>query len=121
MTEVFTPHFDDFLVLGPPGKTCAEHLSATLELCQELGFLVMEETTEGPTTVITFLGIKIDTQKQQVCLPKEKLARLTTTIGGWMSRIEYPSARSSARKRDLPPGPSSPRGNSGPTWESICP
>ena len=95
-------YLDDFLVLGPPGQaSCAEHLSTTLELCQELGFPVAEEKTEGPTTVITFLGIEIDTVRQQVRLPREKLARLTSSIAGWMSRTEHPSPRNSARKRDL--------------------
>lgn len=84
-------YLDDFLVLGPPGQaSCVELLSATLELCQELGFPVAEEKTEGPTTFITFLGIEIDTLRQQVRLQEEKLARLTSTIAGCRGQSIHP-------------------------------
>ena len=95
-------YLDDFLVLGPPGQpTCQEALSTTLALCDELGFLVAEEKTEGPASVLTFLGIEIDTLRQQVRLPEDKLLRLTATITGWMKQSAEPTPRSSARKRDL--------------------
>ena len=95
-------YLDDFLVLGPPGQSsCAEALSITLTLCEELGFPVAEDKTAGPTTVITFLGIEIDTLQQQVRLPQDKLCRLTSTIASWMSHTEQPTPRSSVKKRDL--------------------
>ena len=36
-------------------------LATTLALCEELGFPVAEDKTEGPSTTLTFLGIEIDT------------------------------------------------------------
>ena len=95
-------YLDDFLVLGPPGQpTCVKGLSTILALCNELGFPVAEEKTEGPATVLTFLGIEIDTLQQQVRLPQDKLLRLTATIAGWMNQTEQPTPRRSAKKRDL--------------------
>ena len=54
-------YLDDFLLLGPPRQpACHQALSTTLALCEELGFPVAPEKTEGPTTSLTFLGIEID-------------------------------------------------------------
>ena len=92
-------YLDDFLVLGPPGTpVCGEALATTLALCAELGFPVADDKTEGPATVLMFLGIEIDTIQQQVRLPEDKLGRLASTIASWMRQTE---PRRSAKKRDL--------------------
>lgn len=50
-------YLDDFLLVGSPGSTvCAQSLSTTLVFCDELGFHVAWEKTEGPSTVLTFSG-----------------------------------------------------------------
>ena len=95
-------YLDDFLILGPPDQPiCEEALLTTLAPCEELGFPVAEDKTEGPTTVLTFLGIEIDTLQQQVRLPQDKLLRLVSTIANWMRQTELPTIRSSVKKRDL--------------------
>ena len=95
-------YLDDFLLLGPPGQpSCADSLAHTLALCNELGFPVAPEKTEGPTTVLTFLGIEVDTVQGQVRLPQDKLCRLKDTISQWMRHADYPTPRGSAKKRDL--------------------
>ena len=100
--ETAIHYLDDFLVLGPPNQPhCERALHTALNLCEELGFSVAPEKTEGPTTVLTFLGIEVDTQQQQVRLPQEKLQRLRTTISCWMRQPGHPSPRVSGKKRDL--------------------
>lgn len=95
-------HLDDFLLLGPPHSlVCQQALHTTLALCEELGFPVAPEKTEGPTTSLTFLGIKLDTQEQQIRLPREKQERLLATIALWMSKTECPTPRGAGKKRDL--------------------
>ena len=85
-------YLDDFLLLGPPHSlVCQQALHTTLALCEELGFPVAPEKTEGPTTSLTFLGIKLDTQEQQIRLPREKQERL----------LECPTPRGAGKKRDL--------------------
>ncbi len=61
-----TVHYlDDFLVQGHPDQpACGTALLMILALCDKLGFLVVEDKTEGPTTALTFLSIEIDTQQQ---------------------------------------------------------
>jgi hypothetical protein len=99
----FAIHYlDDFLVLGPAGQpTCQQALTTTISLCEELGFAIAPEKTEGPTTSLTFLGIEMDTVQGQLRLPQEKLTRLSSTIAQWM-KGPYPTApRSSGKKREL--------------------
>ena len=95
-------NLDDFLVQGHPDQpACGTALLTILALCDKLGFLVVEDKTEGPTTALTFLSIEIDTQQQQIRLPQDKLGRLTGTIAAWMSWSEQPTPQSSGKKRDL--------------------
>ena len=93
-------YLDDFLVMGPPGTPlCGQSLEAVLGRCDELGFPVAPEKTEGPSTMLTFLGIEIDSVAEQVRLPQVKLARLVATIAHWMTRADSPKA--SCKKREL--------------------
>ena len=55
---------------------------------------IAESKTEGPAERITFLEIQIDTVKEELCLPEEKLYRLQREIGQW-------TKRRSCKKRDL--------------------
>ena len=95
-------YLDDFLVLGPPGQqTCQDALGTTLRLCAELGFPVAAEKTEGTATVLTFLGIELDTVKQEVRLPQDKLSQLSLNLAVWMKRADSQSPRGSCKKREL--------------------
>ena len=68
---------DDYLVLGSPSK---EERGASLRIqqrvCPEHGVPLAPEKQDGPAEVLTFLGIEINTIKQEMCLPSEKLHRL---------------------------------------------
>ena len=51
-------YLDDFLMVGPPtSQQCEQALAQILKLCAYLGFPIAVDKLEGPTTVITFLGI----------------------------------------------------------------
>ena len=87
-------YLDDFLLLGPPDRqVCHNNLELPLSLCQELGFPVAPEKTEGPTTSITFLGVELDSVAQQVRLPQDKLSRIQVTIAKWMKQSDTPQVR----------------------------
>ena len=95
-------YLDDFLLVGPPSShVCHEALVATIALCEELGFPVTPEKTEGPTTTITFLGIELDAGAGQLQLPQEKLTRLLVIIKQWMTQGDHLAPRLSGKKRDL--------------------
>ena len=87
-------YLDDFRILGSQEKpACRRALLTTLALCEELGFQVAEDKTEGPTTSLSFLAIEINTQQQQIRLPQDKLSRLSTTIATWIRSSLSPESQ----------------------------
>ena len=60
-------YLDDFVVLGPPkSDNCSRDLKVTLETCGEVGMLVAEEKTMGPSTLLPLLGIELDSEGLQL-------------------------------------------------------
>jgi hypothetical protein len=47
---------------------------------------VAQDKTEGPSPVLTFLGIKIDTLAMEVRLPREKLQSLQSLLREWVEK-----------------------------------
>ncbi len=77
-------YLDDFAMVGPPDSAaCRHYLNTMAKVCHEMGVPLAQEKQEGPSTVITFLGIEIDTVEQVIRLPKEKLERLKTLMYEW--------------------------------------
>ena len=44
------------------------------------------EKTEGPTSVLTVLGVEIDAQKMELQLPRERLQQLLEMVSSWRKR-----------------------------------
>jgi len=67
-------YLDDFLTMGPPqSPTCFNNLRVIKDICSMLGIPLALEKVEGPSDSLTFLGITLDTQSMQACLPDDKL------------------------------------------------
>ena len=54
--------------------------------CDRLGFPVAFHKVEGPSPILTFLGIEIDTLQCQLRLPQAKLSTLKLEISRWSRR-----------------------------------
>ena len=77
-------YLDDFLIVGKPSSAeCKIALQKMLHTCKQLGFPIAERKIEGPTTVITFLGILLDTATMELRLPHDKLEALTSLLRQW--------------------------------------
>ena len=88
-------YLDDYLLFGDPDtRECEEALRIMLSLCEQLGVPVSMTKIEGPATVLTFLGIVLDTVRLELRLPTEKLIRLKAVLEGW-------SNKKSCTKREL--------------------
>ena len=85
---VETLHYlDDFLLVGPPASNqCERNLEEVESTCEWLGILLAIEKVAGPTTVLTFLGITLDTNQMEAHLPSEKLDRMRTIITHWLPK-----------------------------------
>lgn len=78
---------DDFLFLGPPdSKICDLSLAQFISMCEVLGVPIKAEKTEGPSTVLTFLGIELDTIHMEARLPQVKVEKIRTVLGATRKR-----------------------------------
>lgn len=80
-------YLDDFLFFGQQGTLeCLTNLSRALETCRGLGVPVAQQKIEGPSAVMVYLGIEIDTIRGCLRLPEEKLARLQSLLQEWSTK-----------------------------------
>ena len=80
-------YLDDFLFLGAPHtEQGAKALDIALRVLRMLGIPVAGHKTEGPATVLIFLGILIDTHNFELRLPLDKLSRLQHQIRSWVTK-----------------------------------
>lgn len=72
---------DDFLFIGTPSSPeCYSSLLAFYVLAKDIGLPIKSEKTVYPTTILTFLGLELDTVQFQVRLPNDKLIQLQSEI-----------------------------------------
>ena len=80
-------YLDDYIILGPPNSpVCAQDLSTFLSICEAIGAPTAKEKTEGPVSVLTFLGIEIDSVAGCLRLPQVKLQQLRKLTTEWSRR-----------------------------------
>jgi hypothetical protein len=80
-------YLDDFLLMGAPdSEEGAQILDLALRTFQLLGIPVAAHKTEGPATLVIFLGILLDTIAQELRLPIEKIERLKSLLRKWSSK-----------------------------------
>ncbi len=88
-------YLDDFLIVGVPGTgECSAQLMILLSTFDQLSIPVAIEKLEGPATVLTFLGIEMDTTEMVLRLPDQKLQELKQLVASWIGKR-------SCIKRDL--------------------
>ena len=68
-------YLDDFLFIALLKALCQLQLDVFMDVCQEIKLPISVEKTMYPTTRIVFLGLLIDTIRQMVFLPVEKISR----------------------------------------------
>ena len=86
-TDNVIHYLDDFLTAGPPDTgDCQHNKDVTLATCSELGIPIAPEKVEGPSPVITFLGIELDTINMVIRLPADKFDSLLKVIPTWLRK-----------------------------------
>jgi hypothetical protein len=93
--SVLIHYLDDFLTMG--GKSspeCSHNLDLLIQLCNRLGIPLKWQKLEGPATMLTFLGIVLDTHRMEMRLPEGRLEELKQLITKWMDR-------KAGKKRDV--------------------
>ena len=81
LIEFLLHYLNDFFLTGSPeSDICQNNLSKAEMLCAELGVPLAEEKTVGPSTVITFLGIELESIKFETRLPQDKLSKAKQSV-----------------------------------------
>ena len=64
--EILLHYLDDYLTMGPPNSSVCQHnLDTLVRICELLSIPLAIEKVEGPTTVLAFLGILLDTVRME--------------------------------------------------------
>ena len=77
---------DDFLFVAKSFKLCQQQLLLFVKLCDYLGVPIAPEKTCGPATVLSFVGIELDTIKMEARLPEDKVLKCKHLISDFLRR-----------------------------------
>lgn len=80
-------YLDDYIFAGKRfTNQCQQLMLCFTETCQELGVPLAENKAEGPVTVMTFLGLEINTEKMLIKIPPKKITELSTLLEQFLVR-----------------------------------
>ena len=79
-------YLDNFLFISLIKALCNGQVRVFLEICEKIRFPVSMHKTFWGTTTLTFLGLLINTIRQIVCVPQEKVIRALDLITKILSR-----------------------------------
>ena len=80
-------YLDDFHTLGPPNsQTCQRNLDTRIQQFQDWGIPLHPDKLESPSTILTVLGIELDSLLLQARLPQEKFDCIHTILVSWSQK-----------------------------------
>ena len=79
-------YLDDFFFAEPDEAACAATMAGVRAHAAKLGILLEPFKEVGPSTILTFLGVELDTVAMVARLPPDKLADLLQSIPRWLTR-----------------------------------
>ena len=79
-------YLDDYLFAAALKRLCDEQIQMFLNVCQEINFPVALEKTYSGTMLLTFLGLLLDTRRQIICIPLDKLTKATNWINYFLNK-----------------------------------
>ena len=85
--ETLDHYLDDFIFAGKEGSNqCRTLMNCFLATCKDLGIPIADEKSVGPVTVLTFLGLEIDTEEMVIRIPQNKLVLLVEQLEYYLSQ-----------------------------------
>ena len=80
-------YLDDFHTLGPPNsQTCQRNVDTSIQQFQDWGIPLHPDKLESPSTILTVLGIELDSLVLQARLLLEKFACIDTHLVPWSQK-----------------------------------
>ena len=77
---------DDFLIVAPTQSLCQSQLEIFLSLCAYLGIPIAPEKTVGPSQVLSFAGIELDSCRMEARLPNDKVEKCKSLLSSFLRR-----------------------------------
>ena len=85
-------YLDDWLVQSSSRDSVIHDLQVVLDLCRELGIVVNPEKSHlEPSQVVQYLGVVIDAQSFRASPSPDRIARLQSTAGEFLSSADLPA------------------------------
>ena len=80
-------YLDDFHTLGPPNsQTCQRNVDTSIHQFQDWGIPLHPDKLESASTILTVLGIELDSLLLKARLPQEKFDRIYTLLVSWSQK-----------------------------------
>ena len=92
-SSLITHYLGDFLFVGPNQASYSALLSSFTAMCGELGVPLAWDKTVGPTQIITYLGLEIDTRQGEVSVPEVKVQKVIARIQQALCKTKITSVR----------------------------
>ena len=84
--EPLVNYLDDYFFVALKKLLCDLQVSVFLDICRDINFPVSLEKTVWGTTILTFLGLLIDTVNQLICIPCDKIDRALDMLEYFMNK-----------------------------------
>ena len=72
-------YLDDLVIIAP-AQEAQDHYRQALQLFSSLGLAVAEQKLQPPAELVTWLGIRIDLQENELSIPQQKLAEIQKSL-----------------------------------------
>ena len=79
-------YLDDYLLVCDTREKCQLDLEIMVEVANKCGFKIQPEKTAGPSRVIEFLGIILDTKSRELRISEVRMHEMCELIQDWLSR-----------------------------------
>ena len=77
---------DDFLIVAPTESLCHSQLNIFLDTCHYLGIPIALEKTIGPSQILSFAGVELDSCLMEARLPPNKVEKCKGLISDFLKR-----------------------------------
>ncbi len=77
---IFVRYLDDFLIIGQSAELVQHQLDTAITVFHSFGLVVNPDKTEGPSQLITFLGIQLDSMQCTLSITQSRINELLSII-----------------------------------------
>ena len=85
--SIVTHYLDDFFTCGPRNSSiCGTNLNIMKQTCKDIGFSLQPTKVIGPTSVLEYLGIVVDSDKMELKISNERLCETTNELSKWQNK-----------------------------------